>query len=307
VKTKAANDTYLQQMASTVCGSTCCIAVWTTAPTQGYVHAPCSNTPLYFSNDATVAGCNVIACTSATPLWISFSCSLTTVSFTDVQSAEACDDTPFCGKTGNPPTATGLNIGPTGCATILPCDCNSGAYVDCKYTVANFATQSRFNTGVDGTGVPLPDFSLAEIHYTLTAVPSGTTQIMVRTSAGGYPFPYWNGDDAFSAWIGPNNDNELDGTFGDFTYRTTIDLSVAPVAPITFKAACDNICSDVLINGNSIGAHLTPNPMPSGEFSTFYTFTIPVSCLHFFQAGANTVDFVVCNQGGPTGLRVEFQ
>jgi len=315
VNNKAANDTYLQNLAATVCGTFCCIAVWapTTAPTQGYSNFPCSNAPLYHSNDATVAGCNVIAVTTSTPVWVSFSCSLATVTFVDVSNiVQGCDDAPFCAKSKNP-SPTGLNIGPnTGCTTVGNCSCNSGASVDCSYTVNNFvAPQSRFNTGVDANGVPLTQGTIGDPHYTLTSVPAtSTTQILVRTAAGGYPIPPWVGDDTLSAWIGPNNDIALDGPPGDYKYTTILFLNAAPVTPITFSASCDNTCTDLLINGHSIGAELTP-PMPdNSDFNSFYTFTIPVGCLHFFTSGANTIDFVVTNGGNggnPTGLRVEFQ
>jgi len=306
VKNKPANDTYLHQLATTVCGSSCCIAVWTPnqAPTQGYAHSPCSNTPYYYSNDTTVAGCNVIALTTSTPVWVSLYCSLVTISFTDVSTVEGCDDTPFCAKTKNT-GPTGLNIGPIGCATIQPCDCNSGSGVDCTYTACNFTTQSLFNTGVDGSGVSLPDLHVGDPHYTLTAVPSGTTQIMVRKSASGFPIPPWIGDSSVSAWIGPDSDVELDGPQGNFKYTTTFNLAAIPTSPFSFRASCDNTCEDVILNGNSIGAYLTPTAMPSGDFNAWYTYTIPVAKFNFF-VGPNTIDFVVCNGGGPTGLRVEF-
>ena len=53
---------------------------------------------------------------------------------------------------------------------------------------------------------------------------------------------------------------------------------------------------DILINGQSTG-YTTPNA----------TFTFnPFSINGGFVAGVNTLDFVVFNEGGPMGLRVEM-
>src|SRR5205809_239699 len=63
-----------------------------------------------------------------------------------------------------------------------------------------------FNTGVDACGNPLADGTIGDPHYELIAVPSGTTDIRVRTLAGGYPVPPYIPDNPDSAWIGPNGD-----------------------------------------------------------------------------------------------------
>ena len=70
-----------------------------------------------------------------------------------------------------------------------------------------------FNTGVNGSGAPLTDGTVGDPHYTLIAVPDGsTTDIRVRTSAGGPPVTNaWLGDDSISAWIGPNNGPDVHG------------------------------------------------------------------------------------------------
>jgi hypothetical protein len=46
---------------------------------------------------------------------------------------------------------------------------------------------SLFNTGVDGAGAVLNDGTIGDPHYTITSVPSGTTDIRVRALAGGWP------------------------------------------------------------------------------------------------------------------------
>jgi hypothetical protein len=160
-----------------------------------------------------------------------------------------------------------------------------------------------FNTGVGPSGTPLPDFTIGDPHYHLISVPGGTTDIQVRTSAGGFPVGLWLGDNSLSAWIGPNNPSNNDpaavGEPGIFTYRTTFDLSgwVASTASIAGEVASDNWLVDVQLNGMSLG-------ITTGfeDFGFFTPFTITTG----FIDGINTLDFVVRNGSGPTGLRVQM-
>ena len=64
-----------------------------------------------------------------------------------------------------------------------------------------------WNTGVSNSGVPLPNATVGDPHYTLVAVPSGSSPtLVVATSAGGPPIVAggWLDNDSLSAWIGPN-------------------------------------------------------------------------------------------------------
>jgi hypothetical protein len=155
-----------------------------------------------------------------------------------------------------------------------------------------------FNTGVNGSGTPLANGTIGDSHYTLISVPSGGTAIQVLTSAGGFPIPPWLADDAVSAWIGPNNNEDDFGPAGSFTYRTTFTLSGfnPATASLVGKWATDDFGTNILLNGVSTGN-------ASGGFSSWSAFTINSG----FVAGVNTLDFVVSNgiADGPTGLRVE--
>jgi hypothetical protein len=163
--------------------------------------------------------------------------------------------------------------------------------------LANAASIGIFNTGVDGTGTPLADGTVGDPHYVLTSVPSLTTDILVRTSVGGFPIGPWLGDDGISAWIGPNNDTSLNGPTGLYDYQTTFDLTgLDPLSAfLTGQWAADNEGVDILINGVS-----TANT--AGGFTAWSPFTISSG----FVSGVNTLDFLVNNDGGPTGLRVEL-
>jgi hypothetical protein len=155
---------------------------------------------------------------------------------------------------------------------------------------------SLFNTGVDGTGTPLSNNS-GETHYTLVSVPGGTTSLRVATSANGFPITPWLGDDSASAWIGPASDSSLDGPLGNYDYQTTFDLTGfdPTTASILGQWSMDNAGVDIIINGVSISP-------TSSDFTSWTSFSINSN----FVAGINTLDFVINNQGGPTGLRVEM-
>jgi hypothetical protein len=158
-----------------------------------------------------------------------------------------------------------------------------------------------FNTGVNAVGTPLPDGTIGDPHYQLVSVPGSTTAIRVRTSAGGFPIPPYFGDDASSAWIGPNNDNSLDGPGGLYDYQTSFSLAgLSPsTASITGGWSSDNDGVRILLNGIDTGN-------PGTSFTQFSAGFAPFSVTAGFLPGINTLDFIVDNGGGPTALRVEM-
>ena len=168
-------------------------------------------------------------------------------------------------------------------------------------SVAQANPISIFNTGVNGSGTVLADGTIGDPHYTLIVVPGGTTDIRVRRSVGGFPIPPYNGDDALSAWIGPNNDSALNGPVGTYTYHTTFSLSGLNPATAALSGvwATDNEGVDILLNGVATG-NTIPDPT-IGAFAGFHAFSITSG----FMAGINTLDFLVHNDGGPTAVRVE--
>ena len=157
-----------------------------------------------------------------------------------------------------------------------------------------------FNTGVDTLGNPLPNGTVGDLPYVLTSVPGGTTDLQVRTSAGGFPIGPWIGDDSLSAWIRPNNPGSNDPG-GTFDYQTTFDLTgLNPATAVLIgQWATDDAGSDILINGVSTG-------QTAAGFTGWSSFTLSSG----FIAGVNTLDFIVYNvpqvTGNPTGLRVEM-
>ena len=163
-------------------------------------------------------------------------------------------------------------------------------------TIAHANAINLFNTGVDASRNPLAN-NAAEIHYTLGNVPDGITALRVATSANNFPVGPWIGDNSLSAWIGPNSNPQLDGYVGDYDYRLTFSLSGlnASTASITGVWSTDNSGVDIFLNGVSTGN-------TAGGFQSFYRLAINGG----FVAGLNTLDFIVNNAGGPTGLRTEL-
>ena len=153
-----------------------------------------------------------------------------------------------------------------------------------------------YNTGVDNTQTVLGN-GVAETHYVLVSTPDGSTPgVRVATSANGFPIPPWLGDNSLSAWIGPNTDSALDGAVGQYDYRTTFDLTGfdASTAALSGQWSMDNYATDILINGVSTS-------QTASGFDAFSSFSVATG----FVSGINTIDFIVQNADGPTGLRIE--
>lgn len=153
-----------------------------------------------------------------------------------------------------------------------------------------------YNTGVDDMQTVLEN-GVAETHYIVVSTPDGSTPgVRVATSSNGYPIPPWLADNSVSTWIGPNTTAALDGVAGLYDYRTTFDLTGfdASTAALIGQWSVDNAGVDILINGHSTGQTVA-------SFNAFNSFSVASE----FISGINTIDFVVNNYDGPTGLRVE--
>jgi PEP-CTERM motif len=158
-----------------------------------------------------------------------------------------------------------------------------------------------FNTGVDASGVALPDGTIGDPHYSLVSVPGGTTDILVRTVPPVYPIPPYFYGGTSSAWIGPNNSPSLDGPVGVYDYQTTFNLAGfnPSTAAISGGWSTDNIGVGIYLNGVDTGN-------PGTAFNQFQIGYVPFSITSGFVSGLNTLDFFVNNAAGPTALRVEM-
>jgi hypothetical protein len=163
--------------------------------------------------------------------------------------------------------------------------------------------------------------------YTLVSAPaSSVSQLVTITSAGGFPIGPWLADNAdtqvfaptlppgsgsslpVSQWIRPNNGSTSGGNdndpVGTYVFRTTFTLDSwnFNTASLVGRFATDN-SGTIRLNGATLGGN---TPVSSSGFGAWTNFSITSG----FQAGLNTLDFVVSNgsgtSGNPTGLRASF-
>lgn len=158
-----------------------------------------------------------------------------------------------------------------------------------------------FNTGVDANGQLLAA-ATEDPHYTL--IESADPEFAgpkVFTLTAGFPVGPWLAEGPSSRWIAPRPQQGTGNAEGNYTYRTTFDLTgFDPTkARIVGKWAVDNFGVDIVLNGTSLGL------VNTAGFGAFTDFLIESG----FQAGTNTLDFIVSNAPttpNPTGLRVEM-
>jgi hypothetical protein len=152
---------------------------------------------------------------------------------------------------------------------------------------------SLFATGVDSFGTPLVA-GVLDPHYTVVASPGGATTAETGVLAPGF----WLPADSTSQWIFASTEPDV---IGNIDFQTTFTLpSDFLTASITGQFATDNEMVDVYLNWVSLGI-TQPN-----QFG--FEFWTPFSILSGsdFVGGTNTLDFVINNDGGPEGLRVEM-
>lgn len=149
-----------------------------------------------------------------------------------------------------------------------------------------------FSTGVAANGSALAA-GAADPHYSIIAGPNGPENPIV---IGLLPAP-WNTTGA-GQWIGTQLNGNSGVAGGDFTFRTTFDLTGynPSTASLTGIVTADNAVV-VFINGVNTGISMS-------DFNQTLSFSITSG----FVAGLNTIDFVVNNSAGsPMGLRVGIQ
>lgn len=157
-----------------------------------------------------------------------------------------------------------------------------------------------YNTGVDNSNVRLTNPS-ADTHWTLLNGPNGPGTVFAVADVG-FPMGYWVPNTATSTWLSPTTNAGDLLPAGDYTFRTTFNLTGLNPLTGAFSGlfAADNSLFDVRINGVTVG-------ISGGGFDSLtpFSFACGTNCV----SGVNTIDFVVRNQAGvntPVGLRVEI-
>ena len=189
-----------------------------------------------------------------------------------------------------------LSVGAVNDAPRLSLDDNSS-----NNTVSVQAITGLFNTGVNNAGNALAE-GTSDSHYSLISAPPGST-----TTNNALQLSYaWIKNDADSSWIGSAGYEPT----GIYKYQTAFTLQ-AGADPrsihIGFDIATDNYLRDILVNGVSTG--ITSNV----QYKAFTRFELN-GVNAAFQAGANTITFVIDNRdtvtyvpgsAGPVGLRID--
>jgi hypothetical protein len=156
------------------------------------------------------------------------------------------------------------------------------------------ASISIFNTGTNNANVAVPG---NDIHYTITASPSGP-QGAVAVNSPGFPSTPpgpWVINNANSRWIGPAANSQ--GPSGNYTYQTTFTLpnnAILSTAVILGLWGTDDWSANIFLNGFN-----------NGNVSAGFTSLVPFAVTTGFQTGLNVLEFKLINAYGPTGLRID--
>ena len=135
---------------------------------------------------------------------------------------------------------------------------------------------------------------VADVNYKVTDTTSSVSTGYVAANV--YPIGAWMVNTPASQWLALTANASDTLPRGTYDWKTTFDLSGFNAASASFSGrfSADNT-SIAFLNGFEIGR--------SAGYNGWSDFS---SSGGFFVAGVNTLEFVVANQGGPTGLRVEF-
>jgi hypothetical protein len=152
-----------------------------------------------------------------------------------------------------------------------------------------------FNTGTDPTNTAWIPANVTDIHYfytlSQTASPPVTVDATIWPIFGGP----WVPNNANSRWIGPDQSSQ--GPAGNYTYATQFFL------PANTNLATVNVSG--MWATDDPGLDIEINTLSTGQVSAGFSTLVPFSISSGFQIGLNTIEFLVQNAGGPTGLRVD--
>ena len=148
------------------------------------------------------------------------------------------------------------------------------------------------NTG-EGTGGTALLVGTTDSNYSLISAPSGVPLTAIATTPNGS----WTVNTSTADWISPGSSGNTSWPVGNYDYQTTFSLTgLNPAtAELSGKWAADNNAC-IFLNGASTGQCV--------GFASFGALT-PFSITSGFDAGLNTLDFVVTNGGGPSGVIAE--
>jgi len=148
-----------------------------------------------------------------------------------------------------------------------------------------------FDTGIAADGSLLVS-GAADSHYNLlySADSDGTTALATTAN------PNWQQATTTAGWISPGSSGTQGWDSGYYTFETLLDLTGydPTTASLSGLIAADNEVS-IYLNGGQSALY------SGGGFNSSSPFLLN----NGFVNGINTIDFVVHNDGGPTGLMVD--
>jgi hypothetical protein len=157
--------------------------------------------------------------------------------------------------------------------------------------------------GVFGTGIATGGSLLAagavDPHWKLVAsADAASPGPDVQVVNNGFPIPPWPAQGPDSQWIAPKADQSIGNPAGAYRYRTSFDLSGFDPASAELRIVLvsDNLTTGVVLNGVTTGLAFT------NSVSVWDTKFLNSG----FVSGVNTLEFIVQNDGGPTGFRCEL-
>lgn len=151
-------------------------------------------------------------------------------------------------------------------------------------------------TGLGSDDTPLADGEV-DPHWSVRLNGGSELTPYVQTEATGY-VGFWMRPSETSKFISPFSDTIDSSGNGQFIYETAFTLVDAPAAQdLMIYCASDNEMLSVEVNGNALSG------VVGGSYSTFQALAVPAD---FLTTGANAIEFLVNNSGGPTGFRAEF-
>ncbi|MES2996193.1 MAG: hypothetical protein V4733_05215 [Verrucomicrobiota bacterium] len=164
------------------------------------------------------------------------------------------------------------------------------------------SAQADVVPGVFGTGIAADGSLLAagatDPHWQLVASADPAAPGPATHVVNSLPTPPWPAQGPDSKWIAPQADQSNGNAAGAYRYRTSFDLTGFDPATVELRIVLrsDNTVPEVLLNGVNTGLTFT------NGFETAGTQFLSSG----FVVGVNTLEFVVNNEGGATGLRCEL-
>jgi len=164
-----------------------------------------------------------------------------------------------------------------------------------------------FDTGVNGSGLTLPN-GATDPNYFLLSSPISSTQASAYVAINGIPSTYIPADPvgvSGSEWTSGPTPNQGTQNVGIYDYRTLFNVPVPSgstllTAQITGRVAADNIVT-IALNGHQ-------EQGPIAGFSSYTNFS-STTAKDFIPNAVNYIDFFVDNTPGPLpnpqGLRVD--